>query len=525
MTAKEMGETDRQTTERYGLPSLLLMENAARAVAEAVLDRTASLDRQPRVVVLCGKGNNGGDGAAVGRLLSMFDADVEVHLFGEISETKGDARTNFEIVKAMPGIRFVENAEEMPSVKDLDVVIDALFGTGLSRPVEGRLLSVIKELEHLAESGERPLIAAVDIPSGLFSDEPDAETHSVKADLTVAFTAAKPANVMPPAYLRCGELLIADIGTPPELIAELAGPLFAAEAADAAAFLEATEFSHDSYKNKRGHCLIAAGSENYSGAAVLAANAAMRSGAGLVTLAVPQTIFDITAERILPEVMLRAAETADGAFAANARDGMQDLLDRADAVAIGCGVGLTEDAADLVQKMLAGRTQPMIVDADALTLLSPFDGHRFSGGPQLILTPHEGEFRRLAGIVEKNGGIADRVGIARRFAAANGVILILKGERTLIAAPDGRVVINTTGNPGIGKAGNGDTLAGILAGFVTQASAMGADIFSACVAAVYTAGLAADIAANKFGMRTMTASDVRECLADAYLLIAEGVKI
>jgi NAD(P)H-hydrate epimerase len=262
---------------------------------------------------------------------------------------------------------------------------------------------------------------------------------------------------------------------------------------------------------------MVAGSESYSGAAVLAGNAAMRSGAGLVTLAVPAAIRSETAARALPEVIVRAFD-----------DGKLDV--KADAILIGCGLVASDEANEArFRKIIDERTTPVIVDAGALAFV-PTRADKSVGTP-LILTPHEGEFLRLLDpqrenhpvdeasppLLSKEGSLKeDRVAAIREYATANNVILVLKGERVLIGAPDGRVVVNPTGNSGLGKAGNGDTLAGILVGFIAQAAKMDIDIFETVVAAVYIAGMAGDVAEKKYGKRVMTASDVRECLVEVF---------
>lgn len=284
-------------------------------------------------------------------------------------------------------------------------------------------------------------------------------------------------------------------------------------------WLKRTDFAVDSFKNKRGQVLVIAGSASYSGAAVLAGNAAMRSGVGLVTIATPKSSKDSVAARVLPEVMVRGvAETESGSISETAFDELGDLLGKADTVAVGCGISQDESTKKFVEKVIENRRQPIVVDADALNLLSPFSANwppANASGSDVILTPHEGEFMRLLGTDDK-AAIKDRVAAVHDFAMTNNVILVLKGERVLIGAPDGSVVVNPTGNSGLGKAGNGDTLAGILAGFVAQAVQFQIDIWETVVAAVYVAGLAGDIAEKKYGKRVMTASDVRECLAETF---------
>ncbi|MBV6495669.1 MAG: Bifunctional NAD(P)H-hydrate repair enzyme Nnr [Pyrinomonadaceae bacterium] len=408
---------------------------------------------------------------------------------------------------------------DIHSGRKLDAIVDAVFGTGLNRPVEEPYLSFLELAQNYASAVPSVPIFAVDIPSGMNSDGGEPHECPLKADFTVTFTAAKPALVLSPTYRACGEVIPANIGSAPAVVNSIEPRFFVAEKADASAWLKLTGFSSDSYKNKRGHTLVIAGSESYSGAAVLAGNAAMRSGVGLVTVVTPRSSKDATASRILPEVMVRGvAETEGGAVAEKAFDEIADLLEKADSIAMGSGLSQNESTKKFVETIIAVRRQPMILDADALNLLSPFSAKRSSDegyDHALILTPHEGEFLRLLGTEEK-AAIKDRVAAVREFATKHNRILVLKGERVLSGAPDGRVVVNPTGNSGLGKAGNGDTLTGILAGFAAQAPKMNTDIFETVVAAVYVAGMAGDIAEQRFGKRVMTASDVRECLTDAF---------
>lgn len=511
LTAVEMREVDRRTVERCGIPSLDLMENAARSVLEAIDARGWPLVVRPKVLVICGKGNNGGDGAALARLLWLDGADVEVLLLGSVDDTRGDARTNFERLTNLPDddrlgtIFFHENAALDPRT-EADVVVDAVFGTGLTRAVEDGLRDELASF--YAQLPKTTLRVAVDMPSGLFADSCEVAdpAKQIAADMTVTFTAPKLANILPPASNFNGELVVADIGSPRELILEQPSRTFVAEAADAREWLVKTEFSTSSYKNKRGHALIVAGSREYSGAAVLAGNAAMVSGTGLVTVATPNDTLESVAARILPEIIVRGADSYDE---------IAPLAGKCDAALIGCGLSLSDAKRALVREVVENRETPLVLDADALNALSPFELDARSGAP-LILTPHEGEFKRLSGLT----GLGDRVESARTFATRHGVYLVLKGERTLVVAPDGRVVVNPTGNSGLGKAGNGDTLAGFIAGCLAQASAMKVDIFETLVASVYIAGLAGDIAATNVGKRTMRASDVRESIADAFRSLA-----
>ncbi len=534
LTAEQMREVDRLTTERYGIPSILLMENAAHAVARVITEKLGGSVKGKSILILCGKGNNGGDGAALARILWQNGAAVIPILFGRVDETSGDARTNLAILKSFEeevstsGGEFnkllLHDIDEdlMPVIESVlsssepTMIVDALFGTGLTRELTGIYSDLIQRLEN-----HRADIISVDTPSGLNADLSVQIGRNISAKTTVTFTAPKLANVVAPASHYNGELIVANIGTPGELIDGQTSQLFIPEKGEVHYWLKRADFSDNSYKNKRGHTLLIAGSDSYSGAAVLCGNSAMRSGVGLVTIVTPKSSKDSVASRVLPEVMvLGVSETENGAIAEEAFEEISDLLEKVDAVAIGSGISQDGSTKKFVLKVIENRRQPTVVDADALNLLSPFQSPPSEeppkgGTPNLILTPHEGEFMRLLGTDDKDA-IKDRVAAVRDFAVKNNVILVLKGERVLIGAPDGRVVVNPTGNSGLGKAGNGDTLTGIIAGFAAQAVKFNIDIFETVVAAVYVAGMAGDIAEQKYGKRVMTASDVRECLTETF---------
>jgi NAD(P)H-hydrate epimerase len=545
LSVEEMREVDRLTTEKYGIPSILLMENAAQAAARVIAEKFDGSVEGLSVLVLCGRGNNGGDGAALARILWTWGADVEICLLGKVEDTDGDARTNFEAVQkiselegfeldqadmAFEEIDTLEEWLEYDSLNfhadDPDVLVDALFGTGLTRPLEDMLAQAAAYINAFCEEGNGcdTVVVSLDVPSGLDADKCDPVGAHAKAHITVTFTAPKAANVLPPASNCNGEMFVAQIGSPLELADHQPSQLFLAESEDARIWLGNTEFSNNSYKNKRGHALLVAGSKTYAGAAVLCGNAAIRSGVGLVTIATPESAQDMIGARVLPEVMVRAlSETPGGALSEKAFGVISEFREKVDAVAVGSGLSLDKSAGKLVRKIIENRKTPVVIDADALTLLAPFKlkgALKGADAPPLILTPHEGEFLRLLGRKEKLGA-DERVTAVREFARKNRVIVVLKGERALIAAPSGQVVINPTGNSGLGKAGNGDTLTGIITGFVAQAVQCRTDIYEAVIAAVYVAGLAGDIAESKYGKRVMTASDVRECLADAFEALSE----
>jgi hydroxyethylthiazole kinase-like uncharacterized protein yjeF len=536
VSAKQMREIDRLTVEDYGLPSLGLMQAAARACFLEIEKRYSGKLTGKKVRVLCGPGNNGGDGAALGLLLSRAGADTEVILFGRLSETRGDARTNFESVCDLSrdvanNLSFIEctGLESWTTLSAsnglVDIIIDALFGTGLSRPLNGIFANAVRDLAITRKRRDdscalAPLIFSVDIPSGLDSDTFKTIGPAVEADITVTFTAPKSANVLPPASHLNGKLVIASIGSPPTLVARLASKLFLIEEDDARRWLLNTRYRPDSFKNTHGHVLVIAASRGYTGAAVLCGNAAMRSGAGLTTIGTPASAQATVAAAVMPEVMTTAlAETDRGVVSDTAIDYVLQLASKATVIAIGPGLTSEDERTrNFVYSVVARRRTPVVIDADGLNCLAPWPTDlRGTIETPLILTPHPGEMLRLLGTTDKLV-LDDRIPTARDFATKNQLILVLKGSRPVVAAPDGRVFINPTGNPGLGTAGAGDTLTGLIAGFVAQEYASPdrePDCLQAAIAALYVGGLAGDFAARDLGMRSMVASDIREHISEA----------
>lgn len=541
-----MREIDRLTTERYSTPSLVLMENAASAVVRVIVSAFAGDVANKNVLVLCGRGNNGGDGAATARLLVHAGANVSAILFGRMDETRGDARANFEALESLAGDpsssitgtvqfqtattdeesrdKFHESLSSPP-----DVIVDALFGTGLTRPLAGAFAEVINGANLLRDIGSSaPLVVAIDIPSGLNSDNREPIGPAIHADITITMTAPKVANVLAPASHFNGRLIVADIGSPTELLAEAESDLFLTEEADARRWLIETRYTPDSYKNTHGHALIVAGSRGFTGAAALCGNAAMRAGAGLVTVATSASAQAAVASQVMPEVMTTAlAETDRGAVSDDAFDYFSKFSEKADVIAVGPGLSSEDERTrTFARRIVQQRRTPIVVDADGLNCLSPWPEElRGSDELPIILTPHPGEMRRLMGAHDRSA-LDDRVAAARQFATAHHVIVMLKGGRSLVAAPDGRVFLNATGNAGLGTAGAGDTLTGVITGFVAQTiayrPAAGAErvtVLDSVVAALYVSGLAGDLAAREVGMRCMVASDIREHLSAAVRLL------
>ncbi|HAF24451.1 MAG TPA: bifunctional ADP-dependent NAD(P)H-hydrate dehydratase/NAD(P)H-hydrate epimerase [Blastocatellia bacterium] len=542
-----MRQIDRLTTQDYQIPSSLLMQAAAEACFQTIAAHFGGNLAGKKAQILCGPGNNGGDGAALAQELARAGVHADVVLFGKVENAHADARANFEIVRRLSG--FAAGSKDQPSRLSLvectgvsawedlakprrayDIIVDALFGTGLRRPLEGVFVQVVQHLAIMRRAREssatvRPLIVSIDIPSGLNADLAQPIGEAVHADLTVTFTAPKPANVLPPASHLNGKLAVADIGAPSALV-EAANPtLFVTEANDVRQWLVSTRYAPESFKNTHGHALIIAGSRGYTGAAVLCGDAAIRAGAGLVTIATPASAQSSIAASVMPEVMTTAlAETDRGAVSDKAADHVSRLASKVSVIAIGPGLSAEDERTRrFVFSVVKTRETSVVIDADALNCLATYDGNGWppdlSGSKEspLVLTPHAGEMLRLLGTNDRSA-LDDRVAVARNFATRNNLILVLKGSRALIAAPDGRVFINPTGNAGLGTAGAGDTLTGIIAGFIAQAIGTlkeKADVLSATVAAVYIGGLAGDIAARDRGMRTMVASDIREHLSEA----------
>ncbi|HUF04880.1 MAG TPA: NAD(P)H-hydrate dehydratase [Aridibacter sp.] len=524
-----MGTADRLTTERYGIPSLLLMENAAAAVAGVVAKVLGDAVAGETITVLCGKGNNGGDGAAAARLLWIRGAKVRLFLFGRVDDTSGDARTNFAAAKALHGqtssnggtIEFAEIPElgvwrdaVSQEVDRSAIAVDALFGTGLTRPLEGDLAAAVELLQTNGKF-EEPIIISVDVPSGLAADSSEPIGPHAVANATVTFTAPKLANVMPPAGTFNGDLFIEDIGTPSDLTFEAGSGTYISEFEDATEWLGMTAFTDTSYKKERGTVLLVAGSSKFAGAAVLAANGAFESGVGMVTLAVPKIALGAVAERAHPEVIVvGVAETPSGAISDGAFEEISKLAQTVDAIGIGSGLGSEEESTKrLVRRVIESRKVPVVIDADGLNLIAPMSIEGNEDAP-LILTPHQGEFLRLLGTEDKDA-IADRIGAVRDFCRKHSVITILKGARSLIGEPNGQVTLIITGNSGLGKAGNGDNLTGIVTGFAAQARRFGINQFETAVAAVHLAGMAGDLARETLGRRSMLADDVRRSFAHA----------
>lgn len=480
LTAAQMREVDRKTMEA-GIPGLVLMENAGHRVVEFLAREFAPLESQ-RIVILCGKGNNGGDGFVIARQLFTRVRPKELHvvLAADPAGLHGDAAANYRMLEvcSCPVER-----EVAPSMYRATIVLDALLGTGLAGAVRGPMADWIRMVNR-----DFPLakIVAVDIPSGMSSDAASSAGETVRADFTVTFTAPKLGLVLPPNCDRAGRLIVAPIGSPESLYADapvsLAGPGVFANLLGPRA--------PGGHKGTYGHVLVVGGSTGKTGAPAMAGMAALRAGAGLVTVA--------SEAGALAAIASHAPELMTGVVGGR-------MLEGKDVLAAGPGLGTSPEAVQLVRQLFAEVEQPMVVDADGLNALA---GSDFSGRNRVrVLTPHPGEMARLLG-----RKVEDRLADARGFAVERGVTLVLKGQRTLIALPDGNTWVNPTGTPAMGTAGTGDVLTGLIAGLMAQHAS---HVTEAVIAAVYLHGLAGELAARKLGEQCVVATDLLRSLPEA----------
>ncbi len=509
LTAEEMRRADRRTIDEVGLPGPVLMENAGAAVARLVEER---FPRSRRVVVLCGRGNNGGDGFVVARRLG---ARAEAVLLAREDDVQGDARIHLLACRRSGG-RVVEAPDErafeaaLARLEEADLLVDAVLGTGLRSEPALLAAAAVRALRRRFEAGVP--VVAVDLPSGLPSDGGALAWPAAFATLTVTFAAPKRGHVLPPACHHVGELVVADIGIPAESLASAGPSLFLLEDADVAAAFPLRR--RDAHKGDFGHVLVVAGSVGKTGAAVLAASGALRAGAGLVTVA--------TAEPCLPVVAAARPEAMTEPLPATPRGGIDQaalgpllaLAGERDAVVLGPGLGQEPSTRALVRAFVAACPVPLVIDADGLNALaaSGTDAGALSAlrrGAATVLTPHPGEMARLLSRATAEVQRA-RPEAAAALAGETGAIVVLKGERTLVAEPSGRAVVAPTGNPGMATGGTGDVLAGVAGSLLARHGAL-----LAATAAAFVHGRAGDLAASERGEEGMTAGDVAEALPAA----------
>jgi hydroxyethylthiazole kinase-like uncharacterized protein yjeF len=515
LTASEMKEVDRLSTERHNIPSLTLMENAGKSVAE-FLQQTFSNIARRRIVILCGKGNNGGDGFVVARHLVEVGAKPVIFLFAAPDSLRGDVAVNLKRwQKRSRGLQIVRSPGEWQSLKtplaSADLVIDALLGTGLRGPVEGLLLNVIEDVNR-----KRPeqIVVSVDIPSGLPANAGEFQGAAIIANYTITFTAPKVGMLGGRATNFTGQLIVRNIGSPPELIEETGrGNLRWSEPGEFKQFAVPREASAN--KGDFGHALVVAGSMGKTGAAVLASWAALRAGAGLVTVATPEPALSVIAAHT-PEVMtepLPATEIGSVSLRSLDNSRFAGILKGKRSLAIGPGLSTNDETQQFVHKVVANRSLPIILDADGLNAFAGRAAELKNPKGLLALTPHPGEMARLLGSTADDVQ-GRRLEIALKTAADWNAFVVLKGHQTIVASPAGNASINSTGNPGMGTAGTGDVLTGILVGLTAQYGA--SDWARVLAFGVFLHGLAGDIAYADFGEAPLMASDLIRAIPRAY---------
>lgn len=504
VSAAEMREIDRVTSERFGVPSLTLMENAGTAIADFIISNYSS----GRVGIICGKGNNGGDGFVVARKLHQAGREVSMLLLADPAEIHGDAA---EMLKQLPIAPTVVrssadlHAEKGRAVFAADLLVDAILGTGFRPPVTGLYSEAVQRIN----TASAPVIA-VDIPSGADADVMGSQTGAVaRADVIVTFTAPRPAHVF--GQLTTGPTVVAPIGSPPQAITSKLG-LNLITPGDVAALLAPRR--RDANKSNYGHVLIVGGSLGKAGAAAMAGMSALRVGAGLSTVATAKSVLP-TVAGFHPELMTEPLEeTEAGTISMRALEyGRFDSLAKAKTVmAIGPGISRNADTVEFIHTIVSNYETAMVIDADGLNAFEGRPEKLHGSGPPRVITPHPGEMARLTGKTVPEIQ-RDRIGTARRFAQEHQVIVVLKGHRTLVADAGGELWVNTTGNPGMATGGTGDVLTGMVAGFMAQNPSR---IFEAVLAAVHLHGLAGDIAAKSMGEYSLVATDLLKALPEAF---------
>ncbi|MBI5097697.1 MAG: NAD(P)H-hydrate dehydratase [Nitrospirae bacterium] len=539
VTAEEMQQIDRTTIERYGIAGTILMERAGLAVASKIneiffqgTDNPAGaiheLPLQKRgnmkIIVLCGGGNNGGDGLVAARILHHQGKDVEAYLAAKPEDLIGDAKVNYKAakkfgVKIFPVQRFLTNP--LPLTPYPGLIVDALLGTGLNKDVRMPLSDVINKINKLS----LPVIS-IDIPSGISSDTGQIMGCAVKAQVTVTFGLPKRGHYIYPGAEYTGKLYVEDIGFPKKLTGSEKIKVNLPQKEDIISLLpERPRYSH---KGTYGHVLLIAGSKGKTGAALMAAKACLRTGAGLVTIGIPESLVSSFQSRVTEEMILPLADKGNGTLSFKSADAILGFIKKqANVLAIGPGLSADVEISELISRLIIGSKVPIVIDADGLNALSGKTGILKKGKAPIILTPHVGEMarllqksevrsqkseRKLRTIIEQN-----RINTALSFSKQTGTCLVLKGVPTVIAAPDGNAFINSTGNPGMATAGTGDVLTGMISSFLAQRLSPQ----DASILGVYLHGLTGDFVAQKRGEYSLTASDIISAIPGIFKIIRD----
>ncbi|ADD03100.1 carbohydrate kinase, YjeF related protein [Thermoanaerobacter italicus Ab9] len=501
LTSKQMREVEKIAIEKIGIPSICLMENAGR---ETALEVKKILEEKNlnSVIIISGKGNNGGDGYVVARNLYNWGVDVKVFLTTSIGAISGDAKVNLDAILNMgiyvaeitqrEHLKFLEKA-----IKESNVIVDAIYGIGL----KGRITGIVKDIIEMINQANK-IVVSVDIPSGLNADTGKIEGCAIKASKTVTMQFVKPGLLVYPGVDYAGEVRVAEIGIPYRLAAEI-GKIYLVTSED----VKLPKRLGDTHKGNYGKALIIAGSKNMTGAAYLCAKGAIKTGCGLVKLAVPQSAQSVI-QGALYEVITYGLEEKNGILSYNALSSVLKLIDESDVIAIGPGLTHDKDISQLVYDIVKNIDKPVVLDADALNAL--VGRLEVIQGKRIILTPHYGEMSRLTGLGtdEIKNNLFE---VAKTFIDRYKVTLVLKGAKTVIATKEGSIYINSTGNPGMATAGSGDVLTGMITAFLAQ----GFSEEKAAIHGVFYHGKAGDIAREYVGEYGMTAMDILENIPDA----------
>ena len=502
LTAKQMTELEQVAITQYGIDGLLLMENAARSFCDTLEKKLWRMSGKT-VAIFCGKGNNGGDGFAIGRHLHNLGALVT--FFIDCAPDKPDAKKNFDIITRMGlPVLSMENAKGT----QYDLVIDALFGTGFHGTPKAEAAEWIKAINSLSDT-----IASVDIPSGADASTGAVAGVCVKATLTVTFATANPGHYLYPAKDFCGKVLVTDISIPRQSIEDFEATYFTLDSELSKVMPKRTENSH---KGSYGKVLMYAGSTGMSGACIMAATAALKSGVGMVTTAIPETIQNAVSARFT-EIMTIPLPCLNGELTLDAGDRILEKLEKQDVLLAGCGIGVSGAARKTLLTVVSCCNKPMVIDADGINALSEHIHVIQNKAIPPVLTPHPLEFSRISGLSVEYI-LENRLQVAREFARTHQVVLVLKGADTLVAHPDGSIFVCTQSNSGLAKAGSGDVLAGVITAMLAQ----GATPSNAANLGVYLHSRAGMLAREKCGVYGMSASDVIVALSHAITELTES---
>lgn len=506
VTADEMRSIDRSTIDEYGVSSAVLMERAGLAVAE----RIRGLFERRKVIVIAGGGNNGGDGIVAARNLFNWGWNVKVIILPRENKLSPDCRVQYRKAKKMKvpmEFRAGISGADLHSA----LIVDAIFGTGINKDVEPPVSDIVSFLNRSEAS-----VLSVDIPSGVSADNGRVMGQAVRADYTVTFGLPKIGHLLHPGAEYTGRLFIEDIGFPEGLLTAESLRVQTVQMSDAGLLVPARPA--DSHKGDYGHVLVIAGSRGRTGAALMTSKACLRSGAGLVTIGVPETLVDVFQTRVTEEMVIPLPDKGVGSLSFEAAgEIMRFVSEKADVLAIGPGIGVSADNTRIMLELITNSAAPMVIDADGINSIKGDTGILRRAKSPVILTPHVGEMARLLKedgeeAAERTAIEMERVALSLSFSKKNGVYLVLKGAPTVVAEPGGKLFINTTGNPGMATAGSGDVLTGVIAAFLGQQL----NPLDASVLGSYVHGLAGDIAASAKGMHSMIATDIIENLSGAF---------